>query len=136
MSFNWYYDGATRWITVPEMDDHRVHRYDLLLKKMVSVYPLGDVEEEIATTLKSGNRVWFVGQAELPPPGESPIQLTPAPDPKFGWQGSAYRKAWTQEIGLFLWEHVEQVNVVAIPTGQLVSERENMMLHALEGWMN
>ena len=121
-------------MTVPEMGEHRVHRYDLLLKKMASVSPLNDLEGEIANTLKSGNRLWFVGQAELPPPGKSPIQLTPAPDSKFGWQGLVYRKAWTQEIGLFLSEHVTRANVVTVPARQLISERENMMLYELEGW--
>jgi len=134
VSFNWYYHGATRWITVPEMDDHRVHRYDLLLRKMESVDPLEDAKREIATTLKSGNRIWFVGQAELPAPGEGPLQLSPTPDPKFGWQAPVYRKAWSQEIGLFLWRHFQRTNQVALRTEHAISARENMFLYLLEGW--
>ena len=133
VSFNWYYHGATRWMTVPEMDDHRVHRYDLLREKMLSSFPLEDVEQEIATTLKSGNRLWFVGQAEVPALGMSPLVLAPAPDPNFGWQIAPYRSAWSQQIGLFLVGHVEQMSVVVRP-GQLVNERENIMVRALEGW--
>jgi len=136
ISFNWYYHGTTPWMTVPELNDHRVHRYDLLFKKMASAAPLQDVEEEITATLKSGNRVWFVGQAELPAPGGAPVALAPAPDPRFGWSIEAYRRAWSQGITIFLLGHIKRANVVPVPTGQLISERENMMLYLLEGWEN
>ena len=134
ISFNWYYHGRARWISVPQIDDHRIHRVDLLLTKMESVSPLADLKDEITMTLKSGNRVWFAGQAELPPPGEGPPQLSPAPDPKFGWDGFVYRKAWSQEITLFLSQHVTRSELVDLQMAGLVSARENMPLYLLEGW--
>ena len=134
ISFNWYYHGTMRWVTVPELEDHRVHRYDLLVTKMVSVSPLADVEAKIATTLKSGNRVWLAGEAQLPAPGEALLQVGPAPDPRFGWQARPYRKAWSQEITLFLWEHAREIDLVDIRADQLVSPLEHLLLVLFEGW--
>ncbi len=134
VSFNWYYRGAARWVSVPEIDDHRIHRYDLVLNKMETPSPLADVKREIVTTLKSGNRVWFAGQIKRPAPGETQFQLSPAPDPKFGWLGSAYREAWSQELGLFLWRRVREINSVDTRTEKAINARENMLLLELEGW--
>ena len=133
VSFNWYYHGAPRWMSVPVLNDHRIHRYDLLENKMRSFLPLEDVKEEMSKTLRSGNRVWFVGQAELPPYGEAPLVLQRAPDPEFGWSIAAYRKAWSQQIGLFILLHVQRT-VQEVTPESLVNEREHMMLYQFEGW--
>src|ERR1700737_441230 len=61
ISFNRYYHGPARWLTVPEMQDHRIHRYDLLQAKMTEFFPLDDLEQAMTTALKTGNRVWLVG---------------------------------------------------------------------------
>lgn len=135
ISFNWYYHGSARWLTVPELGDRRVHRYDLLVNKMASPGPLTDVEEAIASTLQSGHRVFVVGQIDMPPEGEPPMKLTPAPDPKFGWLDLAYAKAWSQQIGWLIEQHVEHPSVIVGP-GQMVRDREYMMLFRLEGWKN
>lgn len=135
ISFSWYYHGTARWMTVPELTDHRVHRYDLILTKLASPSPLTDVEEAIAATLQSGHRVFVVGEVDVPPAGQPPTKLTPAPDPKFGWSEVAYREAWSQEIGWLIEQHVEQPTVLFGP-GQLVRNREYMMLFQLGGWKN
>ena len=134
VTFNWYYHGAANWVTVPEIEDHRIHRYDLVLAKMKDSSPLADLEGEIANTLQSGCRVWIAGQLELSLPGEDPLHLGPAPDPNVGWAGSAYRKAWSQEIGLFLWQHAGEGTPVETATGEIINPRENFSLYRLEGW--
>ncbi|MEP7014118.1 MAG: hypothetical protein ABI925_01625 [Verrucomicrobiota bacterium] len=133
ISFNHYYLGTNRWITVPAINDHQVHRYDLLRTKMMEFFPLDDVERDIAATLKSGNRVWIVGEILQTPPGRSPLVLAPAPDPKFGWQSSVYVKAWSREVGAFIRRHAVRVNPIVRRNG-LVSERENILLLACDGW--
>ena len=42
ISFGRYYRGKAPWITLPEMTDHRYHRYDLLKIKMASPRPIND----------------------------------------------------------------------------------------------
>jgi len=129
ISFNHYYHGMNRWTTVPAMSDHRVHRYDLLRTKMMEFFPLDDVKQDIAATLKSGNRVWIVGEIRLTPP----MVLAPAPDPKFGWQSHVYVDAWSRELGAFIRRHAGRVDLI-VRKGKLVSDRENVLLLACDGW--
>src|SRR5205823_14916548 len=96
--FNRYYRGAARWMTIPNIEDHRVHRYDLIKAKMISDRPIDDVAEAIRATLTSGNRVWFVGGLNLPQPEEGPMTLPPAPASRFKWHNRAYTASWWQQL--------------------------------------
>jgi hypothetical protein len=129
ISFNRYYHGTTRWITVPEIDDHRIHRYDLIQKKMTEFFQLDDVEKDVAATLKSGNRVWIVGTIGRP----TTQVVLPAPDPTFGWQLPFYIQAWSRELGTFLQRHAGHMQVV-IQKQRSVNHWENPQLISCEGW--
>ncbi len=133
VSFNHYYHGPVRWITVPQLTEHRIHRYDLLKAKMAATAPIEDVENEIRATLKSGNRVWIVGGIRKLAAGSSPLTLSPAPDPKAGWQLLVYRRAWTEQLSAFVQQHVNRAHVVALRE-KAVSSQENVELWTLDGW--
>jgi hypothetical protein len=64
ISFNRYYDGSCPWETVPPVDDHRMHRYDLVRKWSASSENLKRLMERIDSHLKSGHRIWIVGLSE------------------------------------------------------------------------
>ena len=132
ISFHWYYHGRTPWVTVPTMDEHRLHRYDLLKEKMMALAPLEDVEQAISGTIKSGNRVWLVGyrgtrgmRAGLSP--------SPAPDPEFGWQFRVYGAAWSQQLATFVREHAVHLRLVAARI-EFVSNAENLPTWVADGW--
>jgi hypothetical protein len=108
ISFNWYYHGSARWMTLPEIRDHRMHRYDLLRKKMAEPLPLADVQQAVAAALQSGNRVWIVHRVKD-------------------------RSAWSREFGTFLQRHATK-NRTIIPAQPGVSARENTLLLLAEGW--
>ena len=127
-SFYRYYHGSTRWITVPTMSEHRVHRYDLMKAKMIESDPLADVRAAIQQTLQSGRRVWIVGGAR--PLDPNMPRLGPAPNPYFGWAG--YMSYWSMEIGSFLSEHTNG-EVVVEPMSD-VNDGENVPLLVAEGW--
>src|SRR5205823_1255094 len=57
ISFNWYYHGTARWLTLPNISDHQIHRYDLFKEKMMSPFPIDDVKREISATFDHGQRV-------------------------------------------------------------------------------
>lgn len=133
ISFNWYYGGDTPWITVPNITDHRVHRYDLIKANMSQPDPLHDVRDKIAGTLRSGGRIWWVGGIQFPHDGEEPLLLPPAPDPQFGWREQAYVKAWSQQLGAFLQSHVTQGAVILTPE-RGVNPLENVPLFVVYGW--
>src|SRR5205814_2394193 len=71
--FNRYYRGSAPWMTIPNISDHRVHRYNLIKAKMISTHPIDHLIEAIRTTLDSRNRVWFDGGLNLQRPEEGPM---------------------------------------------------------------
>ena len=134
--FNHYYHGAARWMTIPNIEDHRVHRYDLVKAKMISDHPIDDLTEAIRATLTSGNRVWFVGGLNLPRPEEGPMVLSPAPASRFKWDNRAYTAAWWQQLSVVAALHANKVD--SIPLSQSDSARindlEQTSLSVVEGW--
>ena len=133
VSFNWYYHGTAPWLTVPTMNEHRVHRYDLLKAKMMSPQPLEDLFAAIRSTLQSGNRLWLVGGAEVLPEGQAPLALPPAPNSQFGWESDAYLVSWSQELAGFIRKHAATAQVI-LPRNPEVSDLENVPLWLAEGW--
>ena len=134
--FNRYYHGAARWMTIPNIEEHRVHRYDLVKAKMTSEHPTDDVKEAIQTTLSSGNRVWFVGGLNLPRPEEGPMQLPPAPASRFKWDNRAYTAAWWQQLSVLAVIHADKIDSIPLPqpASVRINELEQTSLAVAEGW--
>lgn len=132
ISFSRYYHGQSRWMTVPDIEDHRFHRYDLLRQKMTEFFPLDSVERSVTDTLKSGHRVWIVGTVGRRSEGPAAI-LAPAPDPKYGWQSIAYIHVWSRQFGVFLRSHVSRTELL-MKREKSVSQWENTQLTVCEGW--
>jgi hypothetical protein len=101
VSFNRYYRGDVRWMTVPRIDEHRMHRFDLIKEKMRSADPLLEVRRAMRRTLREGGRVWVVGHLKLPP-DRSRQGLPPAPHSRWGWRDGPYTTAWTRQLTAFL----------------------------------
>lgn len=132
--FSWYYHGPARWMTLPELSEKRIHRYDLLIAKMQSPDPLAEIRSAMSQTLQSGNRVWLVGGAQVYQQGE-PFILAPAPDPQFGWDSGMYDYSWATQLGAFLQQHVVDGEVVLSPM-KGVNSNENVPLLIARGWRN
>jgi hypothetical protein len=60
ITFMRYYHGKAPWITIPDMNDHLVHRWDLAQTAIQDTEPLKSEFEKISKTLKSGNKIWFI----------------------------------------------------------------------------
>ena len=131
-SFSWYYHGQTRWMTLPELSEKRIHRYDLIKGKMEQADAIADIRTAISETLRAGNRVWLLGGAQ-PSEEKGPLSLSPAPDPVFGWSSQAYTYAWSMQIGAFVQQHVVDGEVVIAPAKN-ISTNENIPLLIARGW--
>ncbi|HZR77765.1 MAG TPA: hypothetical protein VFA58_01075, partial [Chthoniobacterales bacterium] len=132
ITFNWYYHGPARWMTVPNISDHRIHRYDLIKEKMVSSAPLDDIKAEVGKALHTGHRVWVVGTLfPLETPGW-PLFPWRAPDPQFGWQHMVYREAWARQLRDFISARALQARRV-LPAMPGVNPLENVSLWVVEG---
>ena len=82
ITFNRYYHGRAHWVTVPPIDSHQTHRYDLVLEKMNERDPMAPVLREIADTLRGSNSVWVVGKMLAMRPEQL---LSPASLPNKQW---------------------------------------------------
>jgi hypothetical protein len=132
VSFDRQYSGPTPWTTVPPLADHRFHRYDLFKAKMVLENPAQPVCDQIAATLRAGNRVWLVGPIPLsqtPPP-----QIQPAPNNPWEWLDDPYSDVWGAQVGYFVAMHAMQGEVIPIPSPNPVSPLENVQLVVVAGW--
>ena len=134
--FQRYYTGAARWMTIPNIADHRVHRYDLFKAKMISAQPITDVHDAIRATLTGGNRIWLVGGLNLPLPGKGAMMLPPAPASRFKWDNRAYTAAWWQQVTVAIVEHAKNVDAVRLAGAgtSRINELEQTSLDVIEGW--
>lgn len=132
ISFNRYYHGAARWITLPNISDRTTHRYDLFREKMMDRFPLEDVKSETSATLHSGNRVWVVGALYVSAAPGIPLYPLPAPDPEFGWRHMVYREAWAQQFREFIRGRAARARSV-IKRMPKVEPQENAALWLVEG---
>jgi len=137
ITFQRYYSGAAPWVTIPPMSDHSLHRYDLVKENMLlpnQDQPVQPVLKSIADTLKTGGRVWTVGEVPIPSPHEHIPSLSPAPDPKWKWSDRMYTLIWSEKVGANLGRHAGQSENVSLGHAGPVNPFEEAQLVRYEGW--
>jgi hypothetical protein len=135
ITFDRYYRGQTPQMTLPPLDDHRFHRYDLVKAQMMAVEPLAPVWTKISETLRAGHKVWVVGGLLFGRPGGIPPQLPPAwmgPDGR--WHGGPYYAVWQAQAGHFLSLHAAAGSRIGVVARQPIRDYENLSLSVFEGW--
>lgn len=133
ISFMRYYHGLAPWTTVPDIGDHRVHRYDLVKKKMAESEAIQPIQSRVGETLRSGHRVWLVGGAEFLAPGQRPEDIPR--DPATAHSEVYYTVLWSRQLAYFLQTHGRLLTVVRLPAGWAdVFLYEALPLMAVEGW--
>lgn len=116
VSFDRYYQGKIPWTTVPNIADHRFHRYDQLKEKLQQVDALRPLFQRIDATLQQGGVVWLVGGLPEPEPGEKGMPSLPAaPDGPTGWYDEPYNHMWGRQLDLWLRQKNRQLQPVFIP---------------------
>lgn len=126
ITFNRYYHGPARWVTVPPIESHLVHRNDLVFEKMNQPEPMVPVLSDILRTLRDGHCIWLVGNI--------PVMR---PDPRSGqparWFG-AYLSYWNGQVSSVLLDHALHEAVLNIPAGEPVCYLENLRLIQFTGY--
>jgi hypothetical protein len=132
-----YYRGPAEIITLPPITDHSLHRYDLVLRQMMTADPIHPVLTRLGEALRSGHRVFLAGTVSAPNPG-SPLLIPPPAyrDAGGGWHGGDFYSAWQLQIGQFLITHSTRAGHIAVPIpgNARVQEFENLELGMAEGW--
>ena len=134
VTFNRYYHGPTPWMTIPPLEDHQLHRYDLIKELMLRSDATRPNLEALARTLRSGHKVWLVGVLPVFRPGEVPAWPGPPPLPGTGWYAPPYEAFWPAQVGYFLQSHVDLRKARLQTFGEQVSAFENPVLEVVEGW--
>ena len=132
-----YYRGPAEIISLPPIDDHRFHRYDLVLRQMMTADPLHPVLARLEEVLRSGHRVFLAGTLAFPDADHPLPSLPPAyRDAGGSWHGGAYNSVWQLQAGQLLRAHATRGGhiEVPIPGKARVQEFENLELGVAEGW--
>jgi hypothetical protein len=128
IAFQRYYQGRTPWITIPDIADHTLHRYDLLKTKMSTADAIAPELQKIRRTLASGHRVWLAGGVLRLPSGTRLIH------PQAGWSSNLYERYWLTQTGQTLQESMGRVvPVLAGDPNESVNQFENLPLTIIEG---
>ncbi len=135
LTFARYYHGSTVWKTLPPLEDYRFHRYDLIKLKLQMTNAIQPVMEKAEATLRSGHRVWIVGEVPMsksiaPPPADLP----PAPNGPAGWLDVPYTRVWGLKLGHDLVSHATNVSRIVDPSTNDLEPWESIGLTVVSGW--
>ncbi len=135
ITFDRYYRGQTRWMTVPPIDSHKVHRNDLILEKMNQPEAMAPVLREITGTLRQGNSVWLVGSVPVVRPQQLPPMPPPPPPglPTQWWLGS-YLYCWNTQVTVQLLDQARQEQAQKISAAGPVSSFEDLSVIRFSGY--
>jgi Dolichyl-phosphate-mannose-protein mannosyltransferase len=132
-----YYPGPAEIITLPPIDDHRFHRYDLVLRQMMTADPIHPVLARMEEVLRSGHRVFLAGKLSVPDNDSPPPSLPPAYRDAGGtWHVGDYLGVWQSQAGQFLRAHATRAQRIEVPIpGQAhVQDFESLELGVVAGW--
>jgi hypothetical protein len=133
VTMNRYYKGPAAWATIPPLADFRFQAYQPVMEHMKAADPLRPIVERAEQTLRSGHRVWLVGEAPAPLPGEEAPTLPRVVDSK--WRGSAaFYAVWVMQVTGFLKSHMVQASELSGISIGPVSDFENLPVQTIEGW--
>lgn len=106
LTFDRYYRGAAKWSTIPAMPPEEfINGYRHMKRVMATREQIDRELGEIADLLRSGGRVWIVGElGDLYRPG-MPLELPPAPSSPYGWSEIAYERVWEGRLMEVLKQH-------------------------------
>jgi hypothetical protein len=129
-----YYRGQAEWVSVPPLEDHKLHRYDLVKQHMTRTDSMKPVIERVIECLKGGKRVWMVGKILAPLVGEKAPEVPVAANAGGDWREGRYLTIWNLQLGDVLCSHAASRRRLSAGDGELISEYENEPLRVLEGW--
>jgi hypothetical protein len=134
VSFSRYYRGPAKWRTLPDLADHRFHRYDLVKAQMTARDPMRGVLGAVQRTLRSGHAVWWIAGCGVPPVDPLPVSLPPAPHAASGWADKPYYRVWKRQVEGFLHRHARFQTALPLALSQPVSPYECLAVRRFQQW--
>jgi hypothetical protein len=135
ITFRRYYHGAAPYVTIPPIEDLRLHRVDIAKRQMMSVDPMAPLLRRMAEVLRTGHTVWLIGSIDFVPPGRQPLIVPPGYDGPDGWVGAGFYTAWSEQASFLVQAHAGSLKPVPVPScDQPVVQYEDVPLSAIRGW--
>jgi hypothetical protein len=137
LTFGRYDRGTAPSMNFPDVEKNRQthHGYEEMKQRMEQTEPIGQELGRFERTLRRGGRIWVVGGLQFLPRGAVPLELSPAPDPVYGWNLAAYETSWSQQAAWFLQTHAKSVRLVGVEASAArVNPYENLPLFVAQGW--
>ena len=126
ISFQRYYRGPARWITVPDIEHSSITRYRLIKQAMIFDDAGKKVAERIQQTLASGGMIWYVSQRLVNDIREAPIAPVVSAHPD-GSDYVRFRGFWERDIQYRL-ESRSVRAPVSLPDAQSTWQGERLIL--------
>lgn len=140
ITFDKYYKGKARWMTIPELKSRKQQPYPEYKQKMTEPDALRSVLEAIEETLSKGGHVWLADagdpafNSEAAPFWKRPTAIPVAPFGPLKWQHPPYDYFWRNETLYFLSQHSARiVNVDGWGQYQIFPP-ERLALFQCSGW--
>jgi hypothetical protein len=133
ISFRRYYHGAAPYMTIPPIEDLRVHRVDIAKRQMMSVDPMAPVLRRMAQVLRGGHTIWFIGGSNYVTPGRQPLSVPPGFDGSRDGVGPYYN-AWSEQASFLMQTHARTLESIRVPYDQSFIRYEEVPLTAIRGW--
>ncbi|MGH7740892.1 MAG: hypothetical protein ACRENS_02595, partial [Candidatus Eiseniibacteriota bacterium] len=134
VTYQRYGTPNVRWITNPPIEDHRIHRFDLIRRAMQTPEVTDSTLAAIAGTLRGGGTVWLAGGLPKRRPGPLPQHAPRAPDAALGWDAAAYSDLWGNLTAAALRAHAIEIQPVPVTTQAVVNPSEYELLFRVRGW--
>jgi hypothetical protein len=130
-----YYKGRANWSTIPPLTDFHFQAYQPIMARMREEAPIRPILIQAAQTMKSGHRVWLIGETPTPLPGEPAPFLPRVGDGKDGWRGScSFYNVWIMQVTHFLRQHFVSAKQIGLAETGPVSEFEDLGVSVVQGW--
>ena len=139
ITFARYYTGSVEWVTLPQVNDLRFCRYDLVQQDLLADKPIKPVLDRIERALASGHHVWLVGGLPGWKPGQTEVPSlppAPAPNPQNGWLAADYSYVRGREAADFLSKHAQHTSSLEIPLDHCLIGFESVPVFEVAGWTN
>jgi hypothetical protein len=133
ITFNRYYTGEARWMTIPRIDFLRYHRFDVDMEAMKDPEgAIAPVLSAMAHTLAGGHDVWLVGALPDVRPDIVEQAIPPAPSEEYGWYDGAYNWRWGMKASWFL--QANAVHMKPYPLSARAYVNEDFQVYRFSGW--
>jgi hypothetical protein len=137
ITFARYYTGSVEWVTLPQVNDLRFHRYDLVKQDMLADHPIKPVLDRVEQALVSGHHVWLVGGLPGPEPKETKapsLPPAPAPNTQYGLLEADYTYILGRQAADFVSKHAQHSWLLRIPADHCLDGFEVAPVFVVAGW--